>query len=102
VPEGVSLKVRGDDGDYFIKNINGALSLRLDDADAELTDCKGKEFNFFLDDGDVRMDKGKGSLHLNGDDTDITIYNGQFDEINANIDDGDLVIETTLSNTGKV
>jgi hypothetical protein len=101
VPEGVGLKVRGDDGDYFIKNINGAISLRLDDADAELTDCKGSQFGFFIDDGDIRMDQGKGSLDINGDDTDVTIYSGQFNEIKADIDDGDLIIETSLTNTGK-
>jgi hypothetical protein len=28
-PEGMSLSVRGDDGDYFIKNINGSIELSL-------------------------------------------------------------------------
>src|SRR5688572_24901049 len=73
-PPGVSLRVRGDDGDYFIKNINGSISLSLDDADAELSDCKGDHFNFRLDDGDIRMDKGRGTLEIDGDDADIEIY----------------------------
>jgi hypothetical protein len=99
-PEGSSLVIRGDDGDYFIKNINGDVSLSLDDADAELTNCNGSKFVFRFDDGDLRMDKGKGSLEIDGDDTDIEIYNGAFTSIDATLDDGDLKIETSLSGTG--
>jgi hypothetical protein len=99
-PEGTNLVVRGDDGDYFIKNVNGSISLSLDDADAELADCKGSKFKFRSDDGDVRMNTGSGSLEITGDDADIQIYNGRFTSINATIDDGDLIIETTLDNNG--
>jgi hypothetical protein len=45
VPIGVSLKVRGDDGDYYIKNISGSVLLDLDDADAELAGCTGDNLN---------------------------------------------------------
>lgn len=99
-PEGVSLTIRGDDGDYYIKNINGSISLSLDDADAELTDCKGDTFRFRFDDGDLRMNTAKGTLEVNADDADIEIYNAQFKSIDANIDDGDLQIETSLTNAG--
>jgi hypothetical protein len=100
VPEGVGLTVRGDDGDYYINNINGAISLSLDDADAELADCKGDQFRFRFDDGDLRMDKGRGRLEIRGDDADIEIYNAQFTAIDADVDDGDLMIETSLSDNG--
>jgi hypothetical protein len=96
IPEGVSLSIRGDDGDYFIKNVNGSVEMSIDDADAELIDCKGSKFDFRLDDGDIRMDKGKGLLVIDGDDADVHIRNGSFDKIEADIDDGDLVIETAL------
>jgi hypothetical protein len=92
--------VRGDDGDYYIKNINGSISLSLDDADAELADCKGSKFRFKLDDGDIRMNTGRGSLEIAGDDSDIEIYNAKFSSIDADIDDGDLIIETSLSDNG--
>lgn len=100
-PEGVSLTIRGDDGDYFIKNINGAISMSMDDADAEFTDCKGNQFSFRIDDGDIRMDKAKGSLEVDGDDADIEIRNAAFTSIRADIDDGDLIIETSLANNGE-
>lgn len=101
VPEGISLKVRGDDGDYYIKNVNGSIVLYLDDADAELADCKGDNFEFRLDDGDIRMDQGKGKLEVVGDDADIEIYKANFSSVRADIDDGDLIIETSLANNGE-
>jgi hypothetical protein len=99
-PEGVSLTVRGDDGDYFIKNINGEISMSIDDADAELSDCKGNKFSFRLDDGDLRMNGGKGSIEIDADDADVEIHDAQFASIDANMDDGDLIIETSLVNNG--
>lgn len=101
VPDGVSLKVKGDDGDYYIKNINGSIILNLDDADAELAGCKGENFEFRLDDGDLRMDQGKGKLEVFGDDADIEIHKANFSSIRADIDDGDLIIETSLANGGE-
>ena len=77
-PEGTSLEVNGDDGDYLITNINGVISLDLDDADVDLTGCSGDSFDFRLDDGDIRMDEGRGRLEINGDDADIEIKNAQF------------------------
>jgi hypothetical protein len=100
-PEGMSLVVRGDDGDYYIKNVNGAVELNLDDADVELAECKGDKFRFQLDDGDLKMDQGKGSIEIDGDDSDVTIYNGAFASIHADVDDGDLRIETSLNNSGQ-
>jgi hypothetical protein len=100
-PEGMSLIVRGDDGDYYIKNVNGSMDFSLDDADVELADCKGDKFRFKLDDGDLKMDQGKGSIDIDGDDTDIAIYNAHFSSVNADVDDGDLRIETSLDNNGE-
>lgn len=100
VPEGTSLVVRGDDGDYRIWNIDGAISLELDDADVELTQCSGTKFEFRMDDGDIRMDEGKGSLQITGDDSDVEIKNGNFTSLDAKIDDGDLILETSLADNG--
>jgi hypothetical protein len=97
LPEGVSLVVKGDDGDYFIKNIDGAISIDLDDADVELTACSGNEFTFKMDDGDIVMDEGRGKLDIDADDADVKITSGAFTSIQADIDDGDLVIETSLA-----
>ncbi len=99
-PEGASLIVRGDDGDYWIRNVNGAISLTLDDADVELKGCTGDNFSFRLDDGDLSMDQGRGSLDIDADDADVRISNAHFDKVAADVDDGDLVIETTLADNG--
>jgi hypothetical protein len=99
-PEGMSLAVRGDDGDYFIKNVNGSMDMSLDDADVELAGCGGNKFAFRLDDGDLRMDQGKGSFDVDGDDSDVQVYNAAFKSIHADIDDGNLRIETSLDDKG--
>lgn len=99
-PENISLRVRGDDGDYLIKTVHGAIELDLDDADVELTGCKGNDFRFRLDDGEIKMDQGKGTLEVDADDADIEIENAQFSSISAELDDGDFIVETALSDGG--
>lgn len=99
-PLGVSLQVNGDDGNYWIKNIGGSISLDLDDADVELTGCTGDDFRFRLDDGDIHMDQGSGKLDVDADDADIKIDKGNFTSVVANVDDGDFIIETSLSDGG--
>ncbi len=99
-PEGMSLLVKGDDGDYWIKNINGAISLDVDDGDIELAQCSGSKFDFRLDDGEITMDEGNGSLDIDADDADVEIKNATFTTVHANVDDGDLIIETSLADNG--
>jgi hypothetical protein len=99
-PKGVSLVLNGDDGDYQIDHIDGAIDADLDDADIELTGCNGDDFRFHLDDGDVKMDQAKGKLEFDGDDSDINIRNAAFTSISAEIDDGDFIVETSLAENG--
>lgn len=99
-PKGVSLVLNGDDGDYFIDAINGAIDADLDDADLELTACNGEDFRFRLDDGDLKMDRGRGILDIDGDDSNVNIRNAEFTRITAEMDDGDFIIETSLAETG--
>lgn len=99
-PKGVSLVLNGDDGDYFIDHIDGAVDADLDDADIEFVACNGDDYRFRIDDGDIKMDQGKGSLDVDGDDADITINNAQFTHISAEMDDGDFIVETSLADNG--
>lgn len=39
LPEGASLSVTGDDGDYDVRNINGKIEMSVDDGDIHLTSC---------------------------------------------------------------
>ncbi len=100
-PNGMSLNIRGDDGDYFIKNINGAIALDMDDADAELVSCKGDRFKFSVDDGDIKMDQARGRLEVRADDGDVEIRNAAFTFIDADFDDGDFIVETSLADNGE-
>lgn len=99
-PKGVSIVLNGDDGDYLVEGIDGAIDADLDDADIEITQCNGEDFRFNLDDGNVKMDRGKGVLEIDGDDTDIDIRDGAFTKISAEIDDGDFIVETSLADNG--
>ena len=99
-PKGSSLIIKGDDGDYVIEHIDGAIDADLDDADVELVGCNGNEFRFRLDDGEVKMDTGKGSLEVDGDDADVNIRNASFTHVSADIDDGDFIVETSLADNG--
>lgn len=99
-PEGSSLVIRGDDGDYFIKNIDGSIAMTFDDGDAQLIGCDGNDFRFRLDDGDLKMDSGKGMLDLVADDADIEILDASFARINARLDDGDFIVHTSLATNG--
>lgn len=100
-PEGASLVLRGDDGDYYINTVHGKMDINLDDADIELSGCKGNDFKFRLDDGDINMDEGQGSLDVDADDADVSIQNGKFYRIIADVDDGNFVVETTLADAGE-
>ncbi|NJN43250.1 MAG: DUF4097 domain-containing protein [Flammeovirgaceae bacterium] len=100
-PDGNSLLVKGDDGDHSIKNIDGSISLTLDDGDANLSGCNGNDFKFRMDDGDLTMDAGGGNLDIDFDDGDVEIRNGKFASVLAKIDDGDFVLETTLVDNGE-
>lgn len=100
-PIGVSLIIQGDDGDFIIRNINGEISMDVDDGDIELYSCKGNAFSFRLDDGDLAMDEGAGKLDIDADDADIRIARGKFSRILADLDDGDLIIETSLDDRGE-
>ena len=99
-PKGASLNITGDDDDYVIQNINGAIEMNVDDGDAELLGCKGDYFKFNFDDGDLEMDQGKGTLMIDSDDGDVRIKNARFQAVNARVDDGDIVLETALANDG--
>lgn len=100
LPATTSLTVHGDDGDYKVKNINGAISFDLDDADVELTDCKGNDFYFNMDDGHVNMNGGSGKLEIKGEDTDVRVTNGTFSSMVTSTDDGHVAIETSLADNG--
>ena len=101
LPLGMSLSVDGDDGDYQVTSLHGAIQLNLDDADVVLEKCQGDSFSFRLDDGDVQMDEGRGSLMVDGDDADIRIRNARFSAMDVNLDDGDFAVETSLADAGK-
>jgi hypothetical protein len=100
VPENMSLRIRGDDGDYFIKTIHGSMEIDVDDADVEIAGCNGDSYIFRIDDGDIKMDQGRGALEVMADDADVEVLNAKFSKINADLDDGDFIVQTALVDGG--
>ncbi|WP_138431973.1 DUF4097 family beta strand repeat-containing protein [Fodinibius saliphilus] len=100
VPSNVSLDLQGDDDDYEISDIEGALSVNADDSDLDLSGMTGNDFSFDLDDGSIRMDEGRGDLKVRMDDGDVYVRQAAFNEIDADFDDGEMDITTSLANDG--
>jgi DUF4097 and DUF4098 domain-containing protein YvlB len=100
VPEGASLKIRGDDDDYDIDNIQGSISMDFEDGDAVLDKCLGGEYELEIEDGSIEMKGGKGSLSAYLEDGDIIVWDGAFEEIDAEVEDGDIEISTSLEDDG--
>lgn len=100
MPMSGSLRIKGDDDDYVIRSVNGAISITADDGDIELIECNGVKFDLQLEDGDLKMDGGRGSLYVRSDDGDVDIRNGGFNRVEVNAEDGNVSVETTLANNG--
>lgn len=100
LPEGASLRIKGDDDDYYVKNVNGKIDMDVDDGDIELEDCKGNDFQFDMEDGDLRMEGGQGKVYVRIDDGDVDIQNGKFEDVEMVVEDGSIIIETELFDKG--
>ena len=100
VPEGASLKIRGDDDDYDITNVQGSITMDFEDGDAVLEKCLGGNYELELDDGNVEMKGGNGALSAYLEDGDLIVWDGAFEEIDVEVEDGDIEIATSLDDKG--
>ena len=100
LPRGVSLKIKGEDDDYVIRNIDGKISIETEDGDIELIDCFGSDFQFKLEDGDLKVDGGNGSISIDIEDGDVDIRKGNFDRIEVDVQDGNIILETAIVDNG--
>ncbi len=100
LPASGSIRINGDDGEFYISNIHGFVKLNLDDSKAEIKECKGTEFDFGMDDSSLEMDGGSGELLLGLDDSELKIFNAKFSRMFTNFDDSELKIETALIDKG--
>ncbi|MGW8122341.1 DUF4097 family beta strand repeat-containing protein [Roseivirga echinicomitans] len=101
LPESVSLRVKGEDDNYVVRNVNGKIYMETEDGDIEIIDCDGSDFEFRLEDGDLKMDGGSGSITVESEDGDIELRRGDFKNIDIDIEDGDVIIETALHDEGR-
>jgi hypothetical protein len=100
LPLGVSLKIKGDDDDYVIRNIEGRISMETEDGDIELIDCNSKDLRFEIEDGDLKIDGGSGSISIDIEDGDVDLRGGAFDRMELTTEDGNLILETSIADNG--
>lgn len=99
-PRAASLDISGDDDDYEISGFDGSLKLDADDAEIDLRELNGDNFEFDIDDGRINMDQGKGQLKLDMDDGELFVRRADFTEVDARSDDGTIDITSSLSGDG--
>ena len=100
LPEGASIRVTGEDGDHFVKNVNGKIKMDSEDGDILVQDCKGSDFDFELEDGDLEIEDCSGKLYVESEDGEIKVRNGDFSDLQIETEDGRIAIETALQNGG--
>ena len=100
VPQGASLKIRGDDDDYTIRNVQGEISMRFEDGEALIEDCNGGHFDLEVEDGSIEMVGGTGFLEAFTEDGQIYIESGAFKELRVETEDGRIEVATQLAENG--
>ncbi len=100
IPLGVSLKLKGDDDDYDISDVNGNIKLDVDDGDVFLENCQGNKFDITIEDGNLDMSGGNGALWLSLDDGDLKARNCNFNDVEIRANDGNVRLETSIVSDG--
>ena len=100
VPRGASLKLRGDDDDYRIRNVQGKISLSFEDGEATVEGCQGGFYELEAEDGSIEMTGGRGELEAYVEDGSMEIREGAFRDIRAESEDGRIEIATSLEDGG--
>lgn len=101
MPRNGGLRIDGEDDDYVIRSVNGAISMDVEDGDVEILETKTTSVDIDIEDGDIRLDGGLGSLTVNTEDGDVDVRNGAFDRVEIDAEDSRLFIETSLVDTGR-
>lgn len=101
LPETASLEIKGTDGNFLIRHVNGIIAAVVDDADIDVVDCLGSNLRFDMEDGNLKVDKGTGKLEVTASDGDVRIASGKFVQLDARIRDGNLDVTTSIANEGQ-
>lgn len=100
MPRNGGLKIDGEDDDYVIRSVDGAISMDVEDGDIEIIETKTAKVDINIEDGDIRLGGGVGSIYLRTEDGDVDVRNGAFDRVDIDAEDGSISIETTLDDNG--
>lgn len=100
MPKTGGLQIDGEDDDYLIRNVNGSISMNVEDGDIELLGTQSKRIDVRIEDGDLRLEGGTGDLFVENEDGDIDVRNGAFTRIDIDSEDADVSLESSLVDDG--
>ena len=96
VPRHVQLRLEGDEGDVELSQLQGKISVEMDEGDIHVDSVETDDLEIRIDEGDVSVngcrDVGGGLLKIDADEGRIRIENCRFDEMDLASDEGDLIL----------
>ena len=99
VPENVELDIRNNEGKVDISEINGKISLEVDEGNVELFNISSSDLYVIADEGDVfiidfnkDIDTLRGRINIHTDEGKIRLKNCKARNLNLDSDEGDLII----------
>jgi len=97
VPRNINLRIKGDESNVEISDIEGKISIEVDEGDVVLSRVKSADMQIRLDEGDVALvhceAPEQGIAKLDTDEGRITLEGGRFDEVDLASDEGSLIID---------
>ena len=97
VPRQVNLRIKGDESDVDISEVEGKVTVDVDEGDVMLADVRSEEMQIRLDEGDVTLidceSTDDGLLKVDSDEGRITLRNGRFHEVDLASDEGSLIVD---------
>lgn len=92
-PSYLELYLEGEDGDVEIDDWNGAIRLRLEDGDVEMSNIDSARTEVILEDGDLEIDGIRGDIDIRSEDGDIEIFDCFSEHGRIEAEDGDITVD---------
>ncbi len=91
-PDYMILDLNGEDGDIYIEEWTGKMSIHLSDGEIELEDINSEKINIKIEDGDLKMKQINSELIVESDDGDIYLDKCVSNDCRLDVGDGDIKI----------
>ncbi|MCK5146958.1 DUF4097 family beta strand repeat protein [bacterium] len=96
VPRNINMRIKGDEGDVELYNLEGKFSIDVDEGNVYLDKLQLENLDLRLDEGDAELkdcnQKTTGLVKIYTDEGRIVLDSGTFDELDLAADEGDIII----------